>query len=80
MAPSQNKQKLVGQNRTNSELKSAESLSEGAKTLLNPGLNRFLSVSGLSTSLVAQSYDLYGTSKLLKKVVTTLRDQRLSTK
>lgn len=80
MALSQNKQKLVGQNGTNSELKSAESLSEGAKTLLNPGLSRFLSVGGLSASLVAQSYDLCGTSKLLKKAITTLRDQRLSTK
>lgn len=75
MALSQNKQKLVGQNRTNSELRSAESLSEGAQTLLNPGFSWFLSVSGLSASLAVQPHDLSGTSKLLKKAVTTLRDQ-----
>lgn len=36
------------QNRTNSELKSAESPSEVSKNLLNLGPNRFLSVGGLS--------------------------------
>lgn len=59
MALSQNKQKLVGQNRTNSELKSAESLSEGVRNLLIPGLNRFLSVSGLSASLGSSIISLW---------------------
>lgn len=71
---------LMRQNRTHSELESAESPSEGAKNLLNPGLNRFLSVGDLSAllgGLITRS--LWGL-QTVKEGIMTVRDERLCTK
>lgn len=75
MALSQNKQKLVRQNRTNSE-----SPSEGAKNLLNPGPNRSLNVGGLSVLLGGSiTWSLWGL-QTVKGSIMTLRDRRWCTK